>query len=118
MPLRSRRALATLLIGGALSGSLIAFAAPGGSGGGGNAPKVLERAPALAAIRALRPASLIAGFNPLAFHAEDGGLVSDLPGGRRAELTLDSGLQQHLAMLLDSYEVPYGAVVALEPQSG
>lgn len=118
MPVRSRRALATLLIGGALSGSLIALAAPGGSGSGANAPKVLEKAPALAAVRAVRPASLIAGFNPLAYHADQGGLVSDLPGGRRAELTLDPGLQQHLSALLDSYEVPYGAVVALEPQSG
>jgi membrane peptidoglycan carboxypeptidase len=118
MPVRSRRVLATLLIGGALSGSLIALAAPGGGGGGVNAPKVLEKAPALAAVRAARPASLIAGFNPLAYHAEEGGLVSDLPGGRRAELTLDPGLQHHLTSLLDSYAVPYGAVVALEPQSG
>jgi cell division protein FtsI/penicillin-binding protein 2 len=118
MPARSRRAFATLLIGGALSGSLIALAAPGGGGSGAKAPKVLQRAPALAAVRAARAASLITGFNPLAVRAEGAGLVSDLPGERRAELTLDPGLQAHLRALLQSYAVPYGAVVALEPSSG
>src|SRR5256885_1008147 len=38
--------------------------------------------------------------------------------GKRAQLTLDVGLQQHLTKLLHSYAVPYAAVVAIEPVSG
>jgi peptidoglycan glycosyltransferase len=118
VPLPSRRALAPLLIGGALSGSLIALAAPGGGNGAAGAARLIERAPALATGRSTRAASLIAGFDPLATRELDGRLVSDLPGGKRAELTLDVGLQTHLTKLLRSYAVPYAAVVAIEPASG
>jgi cell division protein FtsI/penicillin-binding protein 2 len=47
----------------------------------------------------------------------DGRLVSDLPGGGRAELTLEPKLQQHLTALLRSQEVPFGAVVAIAPST-
>jgi cell division protein FtsI/penicillin-binding protein 2 len=66
----------------------------------------------------VRAASLIDGFDPLAVRELDGRMVSDLTGGRRAELTLDAGLQAFIAKLLRSYAVPYAAVVAIEPSSG
>jgi peptidoglycan glycosyltransferase len=116
MPVLSRRGLTSLLVGGALSGSLIAFAAPGGRGT--SAAKVIEHAPALAATGSARAASLIDGFNPLAVRELNGRMVSDLSGGRRAELTLDPGLQAHVTKLLRNYAVPYAAVVAIEPASG
>lgn len=45
-------------------------------------------------------------------------LWAPLPEGARAELTLDPALQTHLERLFERYEVPYGAVIALEPKSG
>jgi hypothetical protein len=67
------------------------------------------------------PAGLAAhldGFDPRV-HALDGErLVSPLDGGARAVLTLHPGLQAHIASRFASYEVPYGAVVAIEPSSG
>ncbi|MFW5925732.1 MAG: penicillin-binding transpeptidase domain-containing protein [Myxococcota bacterium] len=63
-------------------------------------------------------AAALEGFDPLDHHPVDGKLVSDLPGGRRAELTLDPDLQAHLESELARYEVPFGAVVAMEPDTG
>src|SRR5262245_51574564 len=104
MPGPTRRTLALLLLGGALlSGSLIALAAPGG-GPAASVAKALRRAPALATVRP-RPRGPVAGFDPLSQRLEGAKLVSDLPDGKRAELTLDRGLQAHVAGLLRSYEV-------------
>jgi penicillin-binding protein A len=58
------------------------------------------------------------GFDPLSHERDGDGLVSKLPGGRRAELTLDPELQAHLTSEMERYGVPYGAVVAMEPDSG
>lgn len=44
--------------------------------------------------------------------------VSPLGRGTEAELTLDPGLQQAMERLLRNYNVPYGAVVALDPRTG
>jgi cell division protein FtsI/penicillin-binding protein 2 len=118
MPAPRRRAVALLLLAAAISGSLIALAAPGAAGGETTASKVLQTAPALAVVHAPRIENPIAGFDPLSNRREGALLVSDLPDGRRAELTLEPGLQAHVSTLLQSYAVPYGAVVALEPSTG
>ena len=124
------RAVSGVLIATALSGSLIALAAP-------SAPLAQKAAPAArapveraagTAPRAvmdqpvhprgpLLPAQL-AGFDPLVHRAQGPLLVSDLADGRVAELTLDPGLQAHVATLLRQYDVPYGALVAIEPSTG
>ncbi|MFW6051481.1 MAG: penicillin-binding transpeptidase domain-containing protein, partial [Myxococcota bacterium] len=89
-----------------------------------------DRAPAPVAETASSPAAPVAGpaarprsapldgFDPLEHRLVDGKLVSDLPGDRRAELSLDPGLQAHLEARFERYEVPYGAVVAIEPDTG
>ncbi len=118
MPAARRRAFAMLLIGAALSGSLIALAAPGGTRAPAAAPRALEQASALAIGRAAASQSPTEGFDPLAQRLDGDMLVSDLPGGRRAELTLEPGLQAHLLKVLRDYDVPFGAIVALEPKSG
>jgi len=127
------RALFVLLIAAALSGSLIAFAAPTSTPNGVGKSVVETTATAATAVTprpagpsasrasAARPAPMpaqLAGFDPLVHRAQGSQLVSDLPNGRVAELTLDAGLQAHLSTLLRQYEVPYGAVVALEPSTG
>ena len=62
--------------------------------------------------------SLLEGFDPR-FHVQEGDRrVSELESGRRAVLTLDSGLQDHIERVLGRYEVPYGSVVAMEPSTG
>ena len=48
----------------------------------------------------------------------DGSLVSDLPDGSTAILTLDPGLQGEMEGVFSRYEVPYGALVAIEPSTG
>jgi len=77
-------------------------------------PKVSEGTNALDA----DPAARLAGFNPLSTHLSEGRLVSDLPGGKTAWLTLDPALQAHARSILARYEVPYGALVAIEPSTG
>lgn len=47
-----------------------------------------------------------------------GAYVAPLAGGREAELTLDHDLQKELEGLLASYNVPTGAIVALDPRDG
>lgn len=44
--------------------------------------------------------------------------VVRLDDGRKVVLTLDPGLQQEMEGLLARYELPHGAVVALEPKTG
>lgn len=105
------------MLAGALSGSLIAFAAPSGGGGSPTASQAIKRAPALAAARP-RPRGPIEGFDPLRHRLDGQVLVSDLPGNKRAELTLDPGLQAHVSQVLHRYAVPYAALVALEPATG
>ncbi len=118
MEVRRRRAFAALLLAGALSGSLIAVAAPN-LGAAPSAAQALNRAPALATGRtATKVRTPIAGFDPLDHRLDGERLVSDLPAGRRAELTLEHGLQAHVTALLRNYAVPYAALVALDPATG
>jgi len=69
---------------------------------------------------AARWARALDGFDPAGPHAAgpDGALRSPLPGGREAVLSLDPTLQAHLEAELARFEVPFGAVVAVEPASG
>lgn len=62
--------------------------------------------------------ALLEGFDPLVHEADGPRRVSRLSGGRTAVLTLDARLQAHLEGQLARYEVPYGAVVAMEPATG
>jgi len=124
------RVLWVLLIAAALSGSLIAFAAPTSTPNGvgktlaASAASVATPRPVGAKASQTIPArpapmpAQLAGFDPLVHRAQGSQLVSDLPDGRVAELTLDAGLQAHLSGLLRQYEVPYGAAVAIEPSTG
>lgn len=61
---------------------------------------------------------LLAGFDPREHRAEGERRVADLDGGGRAVLTLDPTLQAHVEDVLRRYEVPFGALVAMEPGSG
>lgn len=71
-----------------------------------------------AVVTDLDPAANVSGFDPLSTRAHEGRLVSDLPGGKTAWLTLDPELQEHARSILARYEVPYGALVAIEPSTG
>jgi cell division protein FtsI/penicillin-binding protein 2 len=62
--------------------------------------------------------AVLEGFDPLQQREQDGRLVSDLPSGALAQLTLEPGLQRHMKKVFAQYAVPYGALVALEPSSG
>jgi penicillin-binding protein A len=69
------------------------------------------KAPPIASVRSLpAKADLLARARP------DGKGHLVLPDGRR--LTVDPQLQDALTRILQSYEVPYGAVVVLEPSTG
>lgn len=63
-------------------------------------------------------APMLRGFDPLQHERVDSLVVSPLRGGRRAVLTLDAELQGHLEDELERYEVPFGAVVAMRPDTG
>ncbi|MCA9575501.1 MAG: penicillin-binding protein [Myxococcales bacterium] len=58
------------------------------------------------------------GFDPREHALAEGRLVSPLDGGARAVLTLHPGLQAHITDRFAQYEVPYGALVAIEPSTG
>lgn len=67
--------------------------------------------------RPARPRSLRA-LDPLGHRLEDGALVSDLPGGETAILSLEPALQRAIEAIFERYEVPWGALVAIEPATG
>lgn len=64
------------------------------------------------------PAALLKGFDPLKHELVGGKLVSKLSDGRVAELSLEPGLQRHVQGLLERYQVPYGALAAMDPNTG
>ena len=68
--------------------------------------------------RARRRASVLEGFDPLSHRTEDGVMVSDLPSGSTAVLSLDEGLQSAMESVFSRYEVPYAGLVAIEPSTG
>lgn len=69
------------------------------------------------------PRELLTGLDPLhhraaTAEAEGTGRVAELDGNRRAVLTIEPGLQRFMERTLESYEVPYAALVAIEPRTG
>ncbi|MAQ17563.1 MAG: penicillin-binding protein [Sandaracinus sp.] len=107
--------------GGLLAVGLVAGSFVGAERGSADGPRDrgTARADAPATPRAQRVRrSLLEGFDPR-FHVQDGDRrVSELEGGRRAVLTLDPGLQEHVERVFGRYEVPYGSLVAIEPATG
>jgi peptidoglycan glycosyltransferase len=75
-------------------------------------PSARREAPEVRRPRSLR------SLDPLRHHAVDGSLVTDLDGGSTAILTLDPGLQSAVTGVFERYEVPWGALVAIEPSTG
>lgn len=69
-------------------------------------------------IEPLAAPRVLEGFDPANRELEEGRLVVGMPGGRRALMTLEPGLQDHVEGILRRYEVPYASVVALEPSTG
>lgn len=101
------------LAGGTLAAFVIAFssAEPGGHGAALAAPGPLS------VVKGGRRSPL-AGFDPAARELRDGRYVAPLADGRVAELSLEPGLQAHVESVLRRYEVPYGALAALDPHDG
>lgn len=58
------------------------------------------------------------GFDPANRELEGDRFVAGMPGGRRAVMTLEPGLQDHVEGIFRRYEVPYGSVVAMDPSTG
>lgn len=118
----TRRGLSIGALAVLLSASFIALAAAGDSGKAGEALATVSSASGDAPAAADKPrksaAALLSGFDPLKHREQDGHFVTDLPSGATAELTLDPGLQEHITHVFESYDVPYGAFVALDPKSG
>jgi cell division protein FtsI/penicillin-binding protein 2 len=51
-------------------------------------------------------------------HLDGEGLVATDASGRRIELSIDVPLQAHVSKVFADYQVPYGALVAIEPATG
>lgn len=120
MTAHGSRAPAALLLASVLLASLMAFADPGDGpvpAAARAAADAARRMPLSSVTRARRPDPL-AGFDPLAHERAGDRFVSVLSGGRRAELTLDHGLQTRLTAFLARYAVPYAAAVAIDPATG
>jgi cell division protein FtsI/penicillin-binding protein 2 len=66
----------------------------------------------------LSVAELMKEFDPLNYRVLDERLVADLKGGYRAVLSLDRRLQEHVEKIFEKYQVPFGAVAAVEPATG
>ena len=113
-------ALLSAVIGGLCIGALTTTS-PGSADeprrGRADSNESVETSPMQVEPRQRTPAHL-EGFDPLRHEVVGERVVSELPAGRRAVLTIDPRLQAHLESELARYEVPYGSVVALEPRSG
>jgi peptidoglycan glycosyltransferase len=101
-----------------LAGSMMGLALAGGASPILPVAATARATPTVVSAQTPTVGQVIAGFDPLSQRMLDGRLVSDLPSGGRAELTLEPKLQQHLAALLRSQEVPFCAVVAIAPSTG
>lgn len=110
----SKRGTVLLAVCSALISILIAFAASAEL----RAPVTALRAVHRPHSRFVAPADLD-GFALLKrARVEKEKLVSTLDSGERAELTLDSQLQAHVAQVFARYEVPAAAFAAIEPSTG
>jgi penicillin-binding protein A len=114
---RKKRTLLTLSLALVLAGGFVGvLSADGGHQAARAARENGVSEPALP--RAPTRGEILAGLDPLSHHEEGGVLVSDLPNGRKAVLTLDPSLQAHVTRELERYEVPYASLVAIEPSTG
>ncbi len=62
--------------------------------------------------------SILETLDPRTFQVQADVAFVPLEDGGRAVLTLDTGLQAHATSILERYDVPFGAIVAMEPSSG
>ncbi|MGE0786945.1 MAG: penicillin-binding transpeptidase domain-containing protein [Sandaracinaceae bacterium] len=101
----------------ALVGAAIGFAS---GPGGAQELAALTKSPPLRRERAQDSGRgrTFLGFDPRRHRRADAVMVSDLADGSTAVLSLDPGLQEHVSGMFARYEVPYGALIALEPSSG
>ncbi len=113
-----------VLLAAGLASAGLALASADGHGRETHAARPRAAAPApRRTVEGRIPREMLTGFNPLQHRAanvaaEGTGRVADLDGGRRAVLTLDPELQGFVERTLESYQVPYAALVAIDPRSG
>jgi len=81
-------------------------------------PAALGAAAARAIAAALTPPEPPLALARRAHPGIDGRLEATLPDGRTARLSLDPALQQRMKALLSDYDVPYAALVAVDPRTG
>lgn len=113
--MRSGPRTALLGVSLALASCAVAF----GIGSAGAAPERVRSVAPKPRPKPLTREQLLAGFDPRVREpAQDGAVSSPLAADHDAILTLHAGLDSHVAHLLEQYDVPYGAVVAVEPASG
>lgn len=105
----SPRTTLKVALGVALVGAAVGFLSGPGSAD--------ETAPAERSARRARGRSF-PGLDPTRHRVEDGATVADLSDGSTALLSIDPGLQAHVAAIYQRYQVPYGALVAMEPRTG
>lgn len=117
---RSRRTTAKVAVGVALVGAAVGFL---------SGPLAADDAsPDGPAARADREGASVAppvasgqtfpGLDPRRHRVEDGVSVADLSDGSAALLSIDPGLQAHVRTMFERYEVPFAALVAIEPATG
>lgn len=114
----SRRTTLQVALGVALVGAAVGFLSGPGSADAPreeSAERATERPPGASSHTAGRT---FPGLDPRQHRVEDGVSVADLSDGSTALLSLDPGMQTHLGEMFQRYEVPWGAVVALDPSSG
>lgn len=73
---------------------------------------------AAAAPRVTTIDGVVQGFNPLSIRRDGAQIVSELPGGRRAVLTLEPAWQRSVNALLAAHQLPRAAVVVLDSETG
>ena len=122
---RHLRAAAMVVLAAALASGGLALASADGHARQARTarPTATAAAPPRRAADRRIPRETLAGLNPLRHRAANGavegsGRVAELDGGRRAVLTIESGLQTFVERTLETYEVPYAALVAIDPRSG
>jgi peptidoglycan glycosyltransferase len=111
---KGTRSFATVLLAAGIAGGALAFAAADGSS---PPPRTARPEP----VTRQAPAPTRPPFRDLDLRHPS--LVGDhyagsLEGGKTAELTFDTDLQQFVDRVFDQYAVPFGSVVALDPSSG
>ncbi len=117
--LRSRRLWVTLLLSLSFAGAGVGvLSADGGHDGAQGSASSAEPARGAPSRPTRGDRDFVRGLDPLVHTLEDGHYVTELAAGRRAVLTLDPALQDHVVHELEANDVPYAALVAIEPATG